>query len=193
MRQLAIKCRCRCNGGRHAHIQGHTASGDSSSGEFFTWPGLRSGESSGFRSNAQVSKFHAADHSVNTRVVSPRGSSGAAGFCKLQLRVHTGCDGRVFDARSLQSTSCLLPSFVCRLGCLLNIQLRRCLLIIVKCAESGGDVSMAPRRGVPPDLLREKACPNCVSDHSLDTRFGCDESSQVCRSSGVSRSYEPNS
>ena len=48
VRQLTIECRlcsisagCRCNGGGHAHVQGRTAQ-----------PGLRSGESSGFRSNA---------------------------------------------------------------------------------------------------------------------------------------------
>ena len=43
------------------------------------------------------------------------------------------------------------------------------------------------------DLLWEKARPNCVSHHSLDARFGCDESSQVCRSSDVSRFFEPSS
>ena len=43
------------------------------------------------------------------------------------------------------------------------------------------------------DLLREKARPDCVSDHTLDARFGCDESSQVCRGNDVSRSLEPNS
>ena len=32
------------------------------------------------------------------------------------------------------------------------------------------------------DLLREEPCPDCVLDHSLDARFGCDESSQVCKS-----------
>ena len=36
------------------------------------------GESSGFRSNARVRGFHAADHGVNTRTVPPRGFSGAA-------------------------------------------------------------------------------------------------------------------
>ena len=56
VREFAIKCRlcgvsasCRCNGGGHAHIQGRTASGDSSGGENISRPGLRSGELSGFR------------------------------------------------------------------------------------------------------------------------------------------------
>ena len=39
----------------------------------------------------------------------------------------------------------------------------------------------------------EKARPDCVSDHTLDARFGCDESPQVCRSSDVPRSFGPNS
>ena len=59
VREFAIKCRlccvsasCRCNGGGHTHIQGRTASGDSSGGENTTLPGLRSGVSSGFCSNA---------------------------------------------------------------------------------------------------------------------------------------------
>ena len=100
----------------------------------------------------------------------------------------------VCDAWSLQSSNCLLPSFVCCLSCLLNIQLRRCLLITVKCAEVGGGSCLDDLREARlQDLLREKACPNCVSDHSLNARFGCDESSQECRSSDVSRSFEPNS
>ena len=49
-----------------------------------------------------------------------------------------GSDGRVCDASPLQSSNCLLPSFVCCLSCLLHIQLCRCLLIIVRCAEIGG-------------------------------------------------------
>ena len=72
MRQFTVECRlcsisagCRCNGGGHAHIQGRTASGDSSGGENTSRPGLRSGESSGFRSNALVCKLHAADRGVN--------------------------------------------------------------------------------------------------------------------------------
>ena len=103
-----------------------------------------------------------------------------------------GSDGRVWDARSLQSRDGLLPGFICRLGCLLNIQLRRSLLIAVECAEVGGGGCLDDLREMGlQDLLREKACPNCVSDHTLGARFGCDESSQVCRSSDVSR--EPNS
>ena len=41
------------------------------------------------------------------------------------------------------------------------------------------------------ELLREKARPDCVSDHTLDARFGWDEGSQVRRSSDVPRSFEP--
>ena len=53
-----------------------------------------------------------------------------------------GCDGRVCDARSLQCRDGLLPGFVCRLGRLLNIQLRRSLLITVECAEISGGGSL---------------------------------------------------
>ena len=68
------------------------------------------------------------------------------------------------------------------------------MLIAVECAEIGGGGCLDDLRETRlQDLLREKACPNCVSDHTLDARFGCDESSQVCRSSDVSRSFEPNS
>ena len=91
---LAIMCgvstSCRCTGGGHTHIQGRTASGDSSGGENTSRPGLRSGASSGFRGNARVCEFHAADHSVNARTVSSRGFGCAAGFCMLQLRVEEG-------------------------------------------------------------------------------------------------------
>ena len=105
-----------------------------------------------------------------------------------------GCHGRVGDTHSLQSQDSLLPGFVCCLGCLLNIQLRRCLLGIVECAETGGGSCLDDRgKASLEDLIREKACPNCVWDRRLDARFGCDESSQVCRRSDVSRSLEHNS
>ena len=59
VRQLTIKCRlrsisasCRCNGGDYAHVQGRTASWDSSGGENISRPGMRVCEPSGFRSDA---------------------------------------------------------------------------------------------------------------------------------------------
>ena len=98
-----------------------------------------------------------------------------------------GCNGRVCDTRSLQSRDGLLPGFVCRLGCLLNIH-RLCLLVAVECAEIGGGGGLDDLRETRlQDLLREKACPNCVTDRTLDARF------EVCRSSDVPRSFEPNS
>ena len=36
-------------------------------------------------------------------------------------------------------------------------------------------VSMTSDRRVSRDLLREKACQDCVTDNALDARFGCDE------------------
>ena len=71
----------------HTNIQGRTESGDSSGGEKISRSGLRSGESSGFRTDARVCKFQAADHSANARVVSSRGFGSAAGFCMFQLWV----------------------------------------------------------------------------------------------------------
>ena len=53
------------------------------------------------------------------------------------MRVFEGCDGRVCDAWSLQSSNSLLPSFVCCLSCLQNIQLCQGLVIVVKNAEIG--------------------------------------------------------
>ena len=66
-----------------------------------------------------------------------------------------GDDGRVCDARSLQSRDGLLPGFVCRLGCLLNTQPRRCLLIAVECAEMA--VSMTSERRVSRSSRRRLA------------------------------------
>ena len=101
-----------------------------------------------------------------------------------------GSDGRVFDDPSLHSSNCLLPSFVCCLVCLLYIQLCRCLLIVIKSAEIGGGGCLDDLREARlQDLLWEKACQKCVSDHTLDALFGCNESSQVCRSSDVSPSF----
>ena len=97
VRQLTTECRlcsisasCRCNGGGHTHIQGRTASGDCSGGEKISRPGLRCGESSRFRGNARVCQFHAADNSVNTCVVPPRGFGGAASFSVFQLWAQVG-------------------------------------------------------------------------------------------------------
>ena len=87
VREFAVKCRlrcvstsCRCNGGGHTHIQGRTASGDSSSGENISPPGLRCCETTGLRGDAWVREFQTAHHSENARVVSSRGFSGAARF-----------------------------------------------------------------------------------------------------------------
>ena len=66
-----------------------------------------------------------------------------------------GCDGRVHDAGSLQSRDSCLPSFVCRLGCLLNIQPCCCLLVVVECAEIGGGGDLDDLREARlQDLLR---------------------------------------
>ena len=71
-----------------------------------------------------------------------------------------GCDGWLCDARSVQSPNCLRPSFVCCLGCLLNIQLRRCLLISVEYAEVGGGTCLDDLREARlQEMLWEKACP----------------------------------
>ena len=97
-----------------------------------------------------------------------------------------GCSGRVCGAWSLLSLDSQQPGFVCCLSCLLNIQLCRCLLIVVESAEIGLGGGLDDLRETRlRDLLREKASPNCVPDHTQDARFGCDESSQVCRSSDV--------
>ena len=66
---------------------GRTASGDSSSVENISRPGLRSNEPPGFRGHAGICQFHTADHGVNGREVHPRGFGGAAGFCVFQLWV----------------------------------------------------------------------------------------------------------
>ena len=85
-----------------------------------------------------------------------------------------GCDGRVWDASILQSSDCLLPSFVCCLSCLLNMQLCRGLLIVVKSAEVGGGGCLVDRGEASlQEVLWEMAC----LDHYMNTRFGCDESS----------------
>ena len=54
-REFAIKCRlrcvsasCGCNGGGHAHVQGRTASGDSSGGKNISKPELRNSEPLGW-------------------------------------------------------------------------------------------------------------------------------------------------
>ena len=97
-----------------------------------------------------------------------------------------GWNGRVCDAWSLQRR------FAARLR--LPPGLPSGLLVAVECAEiSGGGGLDDLRETRLQDLLSEKARPNCVSDHTLDAWFGCDESSQVCRSSDVPCSFEPNS
>ena len=56
------------------------------------------------------------------------------------------------------------------------MQLRRCLLVAVECAEIGGGGCLDDLRETRlQDLLREKAFQDCVTDHALDARFGFDE------------------
>ena len=68
-------------------------------------PGLRSGEPSGFRSDAWVCKFQAANHSVNARVVSSRDFGSAAGFRVFQLWVQEGTATGALSARHPDSVA----------------------------------------------------------------------------------------
>ena len=52
--------------------------------------------------------------------------------------VFEGCDYRISDAGPLQSSTCLLPSLVCCLGRLLNVQFCRGFIFIINGAEIGG-------------------------------------------------------
>ena len=76
-----------------------------------------------------------------------------------------GCEGRVCDARSVQSPSCWLPRFVCHQ---------------VRWEKVEVAVSMTSERRTS-GICSERRLPNCVLDHSLDARFGCDEGHQMCR------------
>ena len=64
-----------------------------------------------------------------------------------------GCDGWVFNARSLHSSNCLLPSFGC-LSCLLDIQLGRGSVFVIKGFEVGGGGCLHDRivAGLPATL-----------------------------------------
>ena len=84
MRLCGVSASCRCNGGGHTHPGPHGVQGQQR-GENISRPGLRSSEPPGFRGNARNCKFHAADHSVNTRTVSSCGFGNAASFCVFQL------------------------------------------------------------------------------------------------------------
>ena len=71
-----------------------------------------------------------------------------------------GCNGRVCGAWSLLSLDSLQPGFVCCLSCLLDMQLCRCLFIVVESAETGGGDGLDDLRETRlQDLLREKAPP----------------------------------
>ena len=52
----------------------------------------------GFRSDARICKFHAADHGVNARVMPPREFGVAAGFCVFQLWVQEGTAASALSA-----------------------------------------------------------------------------------------------
>ena len=105
-----------------------------------------------------------------------------------------GRDGRVCDAWSLQTSNCLLLRFVCCLSCLLNIQLGRGSVFVVKGFEVGGggcynDRIEASFQG----SFRQQASCDCILYHRLDARFGCYECSEVCWSRDVSPSPATNS
>ena len=92
VRQILIKCRlcsistgCRCNGGGQAHVEGRTASWDSSGGKNISRPGLRSGEVSPLGSVVMPGSASFMPQTTAVRVVSSCGLGCAAGFCVLQL------------------------------------------------------------------------------------------------------------
>ena len=68
------------------------------------------------------------------------------------------------------------------------------MLIVVKCTEvcGGGGVEDLRQTRLQ-ELLREKACQDCVTDHAMHARLGCDEGSQMSRGCDVSPSLEPDS
>ena len=78
---------CSCIGRGYTHVQGGTATGDSSGGENTSRPGLQSCELFGFCGDAWGCEFFTAYHSVNACVMPPRGFGGAAGFSVLVLWV----------------------------------------------------------------------------------------------------------
>ena len=88
VREFAIKCRvsasCCCNGGGHTHIQGRTASGDSSGGETISQPGWCFCESLGFRGDSWVREFQSSEDGVTARMVASSGFGSAAGFRMFQ-------------------------------------------------------------------------------------------------------------
>ena len=68
------------------------------------------------------------------------------------------------------------------------------LLIIVKCTEvcGGGGVDDLRQTRLQ-EVLRKKACQDCVTDHAKHSRLGCDEGSEMSQGCDVSRSLEPDS
>ena len=80
-----------------------------------------------------------------------------------------GCNGRVCGAWSLLSLDSQQPGFVCCLSCLLNIQLCRCLLIVVESAEIGGgglddlrETRLGDAQGEGLPELRPGSYPGCA-------------------------------
>ena len=76
--------------GEPTHVQGGTASWDSSGSEKISPHGLRCCEASGFGGNAWVCEFQSTQDGVNTCVVSSGGFGGAASLSVFQLRVQEG-------------------------------------------------------------------------------------------------------
>ena len=105
-----------------------------------------------------------------------------------------GCDCRVWDTGTLETSNGLLSRLVCGPGRLLNVQ--RCcgFVLVIKSVEIGGDgcfndCGQASFEG----LLRQETSCDSILDDCLDARFGCYDCSQVRRSRDVSRSLVANS
>ena len=84
-------------------------------------------------------------------------------------------------------SNCLLPSFVSCRSCLLNVQLCRGSIFVIKGAEVGGGCFNDRGQGEFLGGFRQKASCDCIL-HRLDARFGCYECSQVCGSRDVALS-----
>ena len=63
---------------------------------------------------------------------------------------------------------CLLPRFVCRLGCFLNVEIGRSSVFVIEGFEVGGSGCFSNRGESSFQGVREKASCDCILCHRLD-------------------------
>ena len=104
-----------------------------------------------------------------------------------------GCDGQASDSGALLHRDSVLPRLVRCAAFWMNSRAVACSSLSSALRYVAVAVSMTSERRVSRSCSGEKACEDCVTDHTVNSRITCNEGSQMSRRCDVLCSLEPDS